>query len=96
MPVTEYDVLSKCTRDFEPYRNLWLTSDDWLKAHKVWMSDAFLDLNAEALEAQISAASKAMVKTVKAFRDQPNMLAVAEVVQKWIADFQPHVPLIQV
>ena len=35
LPLTEYDHLSRTARDFEPYRNLWLTTDDWLKSHKL-------------------------------------------------------------
>jgi dynein heavy chain len=33
--VTNYDHLNRTLKEFEPFKNLWLTSDEWLKSHKV-------------------------------------------------------------
>lgn len=95
MPVTDYSNLGKCVREFEPYKQLWLTTDDWIKSHKVWMNDPLGELDAEALELQIAASAKAIFKCTKAFKDVPGCLQVAETVTGWIREFQPFVPLIQ-
>jgi dynein heavy chain len=95
LPVTDYEHLNRCVKDFEPFKSLWLTTDDWTKAHKVWMSDSFLDLDPEALDNQITNAAKTIVKCSKAFRDTPGCLAITETVSGWIEEFRPYVPLIQ-
>lgn len=35
LTVTDYDHLARCVKDFEPFKNLWLTTDEWMKSHKV-------------------------------------------------------------
>ena len=95
LPVTDYEHLHRCVKDFEPFKNLWLTTDEWQKSHKVWMHDNFNELDPEAMETQINSASKAINKCIKAFRDAPGCLKVAETVREWIEEFKPYAPLIQ-
>lgn len=95
MPVTEYTELSKTVREFEPYKNLWLTTDDWIKSHKKWMSNTFTSLDPEALEQQINTASKVIHKCTRSLKDMPGCLEAASEVKGWIAEFAPYVPLIQ-
>lgn len=95
LAVTDYDHLNRCVKDFEPFKNLWLTTDDWLKAHKVWMTESFLHLDAEAVESQVSNAGKTLAKCVKAFKDVPGCRAIAEEVLGWVEEFKPYLPLIQ-
>lgn len=35
LPITNYNHLHRCIKDFEPYKSLWLTTDEWMKSHKV-------------------------------------------------------------
>ena len=95
MPVTEYDKLNRAVRDFEPYKLMWLTMDDWQKAYKVWMNDSFMAIDPEALEASISNSYKAILKAGKAFKESESLVKVANEVKGWIEAFQPFVPLIQ-
>eukprot|EP00040_Diaphanoeca_grandis_P037866 m.251032 g.251032 ORF g.251032 m.251032 type:complete len:4203 (+) comp33890_c0_seq2:91-12699(+) len=95
MPVTEYDMLSKTIKDFEPFKSMWITADDWIKSHKIWMEDSFLNLDPDNLEKQISDASKQALRCTKAFKEVPGCLKVAETLKGWINEFQPYVPLIQ-
>ncbi|KAI8481625.1 Dynein heavy chain 1, axonemal [Branchiostoma belcheri] len=109
MPVTDYQKLSKMVRDFEPYRNLWLTTSDWLKWHESWMTDPLTTIDAEALETQVNNSYKTMHKCVKLFKDvpgpEPNALPlrhttpgcqlVATEMRTGIKEFRPYIPLIQ-
>lgn len=92
---TDYEPLNRTVREFEPFKNLWLTTDDWLRSHRLWMSDSFLSLDPEALETNINTAYKTIVKCIKAFKDLPGCLAVAQEVKGMIEEFHPFVPLIQ-
>ncbi|EDQ91509.1 uncharacterized protein MONBRDRAFT_15298, partial [Monosiga brevicollis MX1] len=95
LQVTNYDHLNRCAKEFEPFKNLWLTTDEWLKSHKIWMNDSFADLDPEALEVQITNASKTILKCSKSFKELPGCLAIAQTVSGWIEEFKPYVPLIQ-
>ncbi|XP_019627758.1 PREDICTED: dynein heavy chain 1, axonemal-like isoform X2 [Branchiostoma belcheri] len=95
MPVTDYQKLSKMVRDFEPYRNLWLTTSDWLKWHESWMTDPLTTIDAEALETQVNNSYKTMHKCVKLFKDVPGCQLVATEMRTGIEEFRPYIPLIQ-
>lgn len=62
---------------------------------KVWMHDNFSDLDPEVMESQINNASKAITKCIRAFKDNPGCLKVAETVRSWVEEFKPYAPLIQ-
>ncbi|XP_066265765.1 dynein axonemal heavy chain 1-like isoform X2 [Branchiostoma lanceolatum] len=95
MPVTDYQKLAKMVRDFEPYRNLWLTTSDWLKWHESWMTDPLTTIDAEALETQVNNSYKTMHKCVKLFKDVPGCQLVATEMRTGIEEFRPYIPLIQ-
>eukprot|EP00118_Oscarella_pearsei_P012540 m.93002 g.93002 ORF g.93002 m.93002 type:complete len:4173 (+) comp36767_c0_seq9:102-12620(+) len=95
MPVTQYDKVGKLIRDFDPYKNLWLTSADWMRWHESWMKDSLTNIDAELLESNLQNAYKIVHKCVKHFRDIPGCLDVASDVKKQIEAFKPYVPLIQ-
>ncbi|XP_074644244.1 dynein axonemal heavy chain 1-like [Tubulanus polymorphus] len=95
MPVTNYDKLTRLVKDFEPFRNLWLTVSDWLKWHESWMNDPLTSIDAENLEKNVSEAYKTMHKSVKIFADIPGVQEVATEIKGFIEDFRPYIPLIQ-
>jgi len=41
------------TKAIEPYQKLFTTIVKWQRSEKKWMDGAFLDLNAEATEAEV-------------------------------------------
>eukprot|EP01135_Chromosphaera_perkinsii_P003004 Nk52_evm26s232 gene=Nk52_evmTU26s232 len=94
LEVTEYDKLAKLTKDFEPYKNLWVTTADWLKWKESWMTDPFTELDPEAIEKQLTDSWKTMFKSVKHFKDLPGCLAVASQVKEEMDEFKPNLPLI--
>ncbi|XP_022110107.1 dynein heavy chain 1, axonemal-like isoform X1 [Acanthaster planci] len=95
MPITNYDKLSKLVRDFEPFKNLWITTSDWLKWHESWMNDPLTTIDAEQCEKQVSESFKTMHKCVKIFKDIPGVQLVAQEIRRWVEEFRPYIPLIQ-
>ena len=64
---TQYDRLTKLSKEFEPYRNLWISVSDWVNWSDQWMNDPLSSVNAEDLEKNVSEAYKIMHKSVKYF-----------------------------
>ena len=64
----QYDKIGKLTRDFEPFKNLWITGADWLKWHETWMNDSLINIDPELLANNVNNAFKTMHKSVKHFR----------------------------
>ena len=67
----KYDKLTKLVKDFEPFRNLWITTSDWLRWHESWMNDPLTSIDAENVEKNVGDAYKTMHKSVKIFADIP-------------------------
>lgn len=47
---TDYDELSRITKQFEPYAQLWIGIDDWRRWHVEWTSGDFFNLEPEQME----------------------------------------------
>ena len=56
-------------KDFEPYRNLWITCSDWLKWYDMWMNDPISSIDAENIEKNVTESYKSMHKAIKQFAD---------------------------
>lgn len=95
LQVTQYDKVGKLTRDFEPYKNLWVTAADWMKWHETWMNDSLINIDPDLLAKNVNDAFRTMHKCVKHFREIPACMDVAQDVKKQIEEFRPNIPLIQ-
>ncbi|XP_071943674.1 dynein axonemal heavy chain 1-like isoform X2 [Antedon mediterranea] len=95
MPQTNYDKLSKLIKDFEPFKNLWMTGSDWLKWYDSWMNDPITSIDSEQCEKQVMDSFKTMHKCVKIFKDIPGVQLIAQKIRSDIDDFKPFIPLIQ-
>ncbi|XP_065895241.1 dynein axonemal heavy chain 1-like isoform X2 [Dysidea avara] len=95
MNVTQYDKVAKLTKDFEPYKNLWMTAADWLRWHESWMNDSLANIDPEQLAANVNNAFRTIHKCTKHFKDIPGCLDVAQEIKKQIEEFKPFIPLIQ-
>lgn len=69
--VVQYDRLQKLNRDFQPFRDLWTATSDWLRWHESWMTDPLSIIDPEQLERNVNDAFKTMHKCVKQFKDIP-------------------------
>lgn len=92
---TKYDEVIQLNKDFEPYKTLWLTANDWAKWKDQWMLGSFLDLNAEELERNLLNAWRNILKSVKFFKNHPGPLSVSGILKNEIDEFKPYLPLIQ-
>uniref|UniRef100_A0A3Q3IZZ6 Dynein, axonemal, heavy chain 1 n=1 Tax=Monopterus albus TaxID=43700 RepID=A0A3Q3IZZ6_MONAL len=92
---TFYDRLQKLVKDFQPYKDLWTTTSDWLHWHESWLNDPLSSIDPEQLERNVTDAHNTILKCIKQFKDIPDCQRVAAVVQRKIEDFSPYVTLIQ-
>ncbi|NWV36400.1 DYH1 protein, partial [Grantiella picta] len=93
--VTDYSVLSKMLKEFQPYYDLWTTVSDWIKWNESWMNDSLLKIEAEELEKNVNDSVKTMARCVKQFKDSPDCQSVAMDFREKMDDFKQYVPLIQ-
>ncbi|KAM9856968.1 dynein axonemal heavy chain 1 [Aulostomus maculatus] len=94
-PVTKYDGLQKLVKDLQPFKDLWITTYDWIRWHESWLNDPLSDIDPEQLEQNVTEAQRTMEKCVKHFKDIPDCQRVATEIRSRIEDFSPYVPLIQ-
>ncbi|XP_019911214.2 dynein heavy chain 1, axonemal [Esox lucius] len=95
VPITNYDRLQKLVKDFQPFKDLWITTSDWLRWHDSWHNDPLSTIDPEQLERNVTDAMKTMHKCVKMFKDIPACQGVACDIRGKIEVFRPHIPLIQ-
>ncbi|XP_076826201.1 dynein axonemal heavy chain 1-like isoform X3 [Clavelina lepadiformis] len=95
MPVTNYDKLSKLVKDFQPYRDLWTTTSDWIRWHESWMNDPLTSIDAEQLERNVNDSFRVLHKCGKQFKDIPGVQQVSLQMKQQVEDFKPFIPLIQ-
>ena len=67
----QFDKVSKLSKDFEPFRLLWITASDWLRWHDSWMNDPLVDVDAEKVDKNVSESYKTVHKCVKVFSEIP-------------------------
>ena len=91
----QYDKLGRLIKDFEPFKNMWLTASDWQKWYDSWMNDPLTTIDAEQLEQNVNNAFKTVFKCVKHFKEIPACQEVAMEVKEKIENFKPYIPLIQ-
>jgi len=94
-PVTEYSQLAKLAKTFEPYALFWSTTAAWVTWHGDWLTGQFTSLEPEKMRKDVEGATKAMLKSAKHFADTPGLGDVARTIRDEIAEFVPHLPLIE-
>ena len=75
---------------------MWEQVDHWLQWHKKWMTDKFLELDAEGIETDTTTIYRVLVKCEKTFEAQKldGCLNVCRTILEQVNGFRPHVPLI--
>ncbi|XP_069062696.1 dynein axonemal heavy chain 1 [Pleurodeles waltl] len=95
LPVTNFDMLNRLVKDFQPYKDLWTTVSDWMRWYDSWMNDPLTSIDAEQLEKNVTESYKILHKCVKQFKDIPGCQEVAQEFKNKIEDFKPYIPLFQ-
>ncbi|KAF3689531.1 Dynein heavy chain 1 [Channa argus] len=95
IPVTNYDCVQRLVKDFQPFKDLWTTTSDWIRWHESWMNDPLSSIDAEQLQRNVTEAHKTMHKCIKQFKEIPDCQMLATLVRNKIEDFQPYIPLFE-
>jgi dynein heavy chain, axonemal len=95
LEITHYDEVASLAKEFEPYKSLWLTGNDWAKWRDNWLHGTFLELNAEDIEKNLTNAWRTIFKSVKYFKNNPGCLKVATQIKDEMDEFKPYLPLLQ-
>jgi len=67
----QFDKVAKLAKDFEPFRQLWITASDWLRWYDSWMNDPLIEVDSEKVDKNVSESYKTIHKCVKVFQDIP-------------------------
>ncbi|KAL0879698.1 hypothetical protein ABMA27_003413, partial [Loxostege sticticalis] len=94
-PVVPFSDLNRLVKEFEPYRNLWVTASDFLKAREVWFDNPLMYVDADGIEPLINDYYKTIIKCVRTFADMPKVQQVATTIRDNIDEFRPLIPIIQ-
>jgi len=93
--VTDYSKIQQLQKEFAPYSNLWITSNQWFHNIQHWLHCDWENLDAEEGERFVEEAVRTMGGVIRFFRDRGinQVLKIAEKVKAEIDEFRPKVPL---
>ncbi|XP_045539469.1 dynein axonemal heavy chain 1 [Papilio machaon] len=94
-PVTPFADLNRLVKEFEPYRNLWVTASDFLKSREVWFDNPLMYVDADTIEPLVSEYYKTLLKCIRTFADLPKIQKVALDIRDDIDEFRPLIPILQ-
>ncbi|CAH1982455.1 unnamed protein product [Acanthoscelides obtectus] len=94
VPVVPFDDLGKLIKEFEPYKNLWGTASDWLRAYEIWMDNPIQNIDADSIEMSVTDMYKMMVRLIKIFADIEAVQSVASEIRNQIDQFKPLIPIL--
>ncbi|XP_050357868.1 dynein axonemal heavy chain 1-like [Nymphalis io] len=94
-PVVPFADLNRLVKEFEPYRNLWVTASDFLKSREVWFDNPLIYVDADSIEPAINEYYKTIVKCIRVFADLPKVQHVALTIRDDMDEFRPLIPVIQ-
>ncbi|XP_075982332.1 dynein axonemal heavy chain 1-like [Anticarsia gemmatalis] len=94
-PVVPFTDLNKLVKEFEPYRNLWVTASEFLKSREVWFDNPLMYVDADTIEPLVNEYYKTIIKCVRTFADLPKVQQVATTIRDDIDEFRPLIPVIQ-
>lgn len=80
---------------FRPYRNLWLTSADFLKWEEAWCGNPLPNVEVEKVRVSMAEYLATIDACVRSFQQLPRMLAIALSFHKRMLDFMPVVDVIE-
>ncbi|CAG5057893.1 unnamed protein product [Parnassius apollo] len=94
-PVVPFADLNRLVKEFEPYRNLWVTASDFLKSREVWFDNPLMYVDADTIEPLVNEYYKTILKCIRTFADMPKIQNVALTIRDDIDAFRPLIPILQ-
>ncbi|KAJ1482176.1 dynein heavy chain, N-terminal region 2-domain-containing protein, partial [Baffinella frigidus] len=91
---TSFDEIESMTINFKPYADLWTISAEFTKKFPTWTDGPFTSLDADAIEANVTAWWKFAWKAEKTFEGKKEPQSVAVKLKQMLDDFKPHLPII--
>ena len=94
---TDYSHISKIIKEFDPFVKMWATADTFTTHHELWMTGSFLELDAEAIEKEVTESYKLLTKTAKqlgAREDGAGCQKICEDVKEKMDEFKPLLPML--
>ncbi|KAM9758655.1 dynein axonemal heavy chain 1 [Menidia menidia] len=95
LPISNYDHLEKLINDFQPFKNLWTTTSEWLRWNESCLNDPLSSIDPEHLEKTMRDAQKTIEKCSTQLKDIADSQVVATIIMSKIEEFWPCVTLIQ-
>jgi dynein heavy chain len=88
--------VQEMAKDFLPYSNLWLITNNWINNSENWTSGEWHQINAEECERFVEDSIKNLNHAIRYFKDKEiiHILKIAESVKAQIDEFRPKVPLL--
>jgi dynein heavy chain, axonemal len=95
-PQTEYTQLHQYEKLFEPYFDLWDSTDNWMQMKEIWNTGPFVKLEAEEVENTVTTLSRNLAKSLKSFErlNLPLCAQIATEMRDEVDTFKPRVPII--
>lgn len=69
--LSQFDRLEKLVKDFQPYKELWTTTSDWLRWNESWLGDPLSSVDPEQLDRIVTTSQKTMSHLVEQFKGNP-------------------------
>jgi dynein heavy chain len=66
-------------KEFEPYRNLWVTTSDWLRWQESWLNDPIASINPDEVERIVNESYKNIHKSAKFFQNIPGTTQICSI-----------------
>ena len=92
---TNYNFLAQLSKEYEPYYNLWTTSDNWFKNHQLWLTQLWGELNVSDIEEKMIMYIMTKNKAIRFFREKeiPAILKIGKSVKGDLDRYKPFVSL---
>lgn len=91
---TNFALLQTMTEALSPFLTLYQTSVDLQKNYGVWMNGPLLQMQPEAVEAEVTTMWRSIYKTTLALADHPAPLELAKISTQQIDKLKTHLPMI--
>jgi len=90
---TNYLTVLELEKEFKPYSDLWITTQEWTESLHRWKNDPFDTLEPDQLERTVNDSEKLMKQLTKIFKDKGPQLKIVNEVRDSIAEIKPVVPI---